>query len=904
MDVSNSPGSLPRPTRIVVVHRFIRHLACLAAGAAVTIRLVAAPSGAVRSPDLVLNEVVSSNAGSLRDEDGDSPDWIELFNGRDVPVSLAGWGLSDDPARPFRWTFPPMTLAARSYLIVFASGKDRRVPGTNLHSNFQVQSAGEPVVLTQPGGTRWDEAPAVRLREDVSLARHPNGTGDWKFLATPTPRLSNSLQAPFDSIVFDAPEVSQPSGFHPSAFEVTATATEPDVSIRFTLDGSEPTGTSPAITGPLLIRNRTGDPDVLSLIRGTATVNQHTDGWKAPSGEGRKATVLRVRANRPGALPGPVITRTYFVGSEAVRTDGLPTLALSTDPDGLFDDDHGIYMLGAVFDRYVAAHPGEPLTGHTPANYTQRGPDWERPAQLEWFEPDGRMAFAQPTMIDIQGQSSRSFRQKSLGLKAQDSFAHAIFPELTRLGNGAPLAEFRHLRLRNMGNDWDYALMRDDWCHRLASGLGLNLMSSRYVNLFLDGEYWGVLAAREEQDARYVQSHYGMDDSEVVILSGSGTLNEGRTGDEKPWLDLLQFCRTHDLSIPSNYDWVTARLDPQDALLYYLSEIYFGNADWPQNNIRVWRRRLAAPDASLGPGMDGRWRWFLFDVDLGVAHPWSAGVNDNTLAAAMSPTGRPGFDSTWGTAVVRALMTHPAWRRDFITTAADLLNTWYSPNRAVALVETMRDELRPAMDEHIRRWRSNGGNVAAWETRARGVRDFAAQRAARVRSHFLAQFRIPGQSRVTLDVNDPVRGGIRINRMRVNAALPGANATPYPWTGVCFNGFPVALEAVAAPGWQFAGWTGLDIVSPATLWTPAGNLDVTAHFIALPAVIREVTLKGDLMRILLTGTPGAHYTVQSGPDLHTWNDGSTVDCDPAGRAEILLPIAAGTSRHFLRTVSR
>lgn len=870
--------------------------------------LPAVPASA--AGDIVLNEVVTANADSLEDEDGDSPDWIELYNVSSTAVPLAGWGLSDDPTRPFRWVFPAVQLAPRSYLVIYASGKDRRIPGAPLHTGFQLQAEGEPVVLTRPDGTRQDFMGPVRLRDDVSVARHPNGTGPWKFLATSTPRRSNSSQTAHDSVVFEEPHVSHPSGFHDLAFDAAITTAEADVTLHYTLDGSEPTEDSPTYTGPLPVRSRADDPNVLSLIRGTATANQHTDGWKAPSGRVRKATVVRCRATRPGAIPGPVVTRTYFTGPDAARTDGLPTLSLSTDPAGLFDHERGIYMLGAVFDRYVAEHPEEGLTGHTPANYTQRGPAWERAAQLEWFEPDGHPAFSEPVVIDIQGQSSRSFRQKSLGIKARGTgpnrrtLVHPIFPGLERLGNGAPLDEFRHLRLRNMGNDWEYALMRDDWCHRLASGLGLSLMASRPVNLYLDGEYWGILAAREQQDARYVQAHYGVDDDEVVILHGSGTVEEGTAGDGQPWLDLLTFCQTRNLSIPANFEHVVARVDERDAMYYFLSEIYFGNADWPQNNIRVWRRRLATPDPALGRGHDGRWRWFLFDVDLGVAHPWSGGVNDNTLAAALSPTGRPGSNSPWGTAVLRALLTNPTWKRDFLNTAADLLNTWYSSNRAVAMVAATRGELLPAMDEHIRRWRANGGTVAGWETHVRVVRDFAANRAGRMRSHLLSQFRIPGQSRLVLSVNDSTRGSIRINSLIVNSALPGANPEPYPWTGVYFNGVPVELEAVAAPGWQFAGWTGIDAKDPVAVWTPSGPLDVTARFVALPAVIREAHLTSDSIQLLISGTPGAPYSVQTGGDLLTWRDVIPFTCGSDGRAEVILPVIPGESGRFLRALAQ
>jgi hypothetical protein len=860
--------------------------------------------------ELVLNEVVSSNDDSLHDEDRAAPDWIELFNGRDVDAPLAGFGLSDDPALPFKWTFPAVTMPPHTYLVVFASGKDRRVAGANLHTNFQLKVEGESIVLTRPGGVTHDTVPVVRLREDVSVGRYPNGTGAWKFFGVPTPGRSNNSQAAYESIVFDAPVLTLPPGFYSASQALALYSAEAGVTLHYTLDSAEPAETSPEFTAPIPLLSRAGEANVLSLIQGTSTANQHTDGWKPPVGEVRKCTVVRARATRPGALPGPITTGTYFIGSDAVRADGLPTLSIVTPQPGLFDYNQGIYMLGAVFDQYVAAHPGEALTGHTPANYTQRGSAWERPGNVEWFDNGGLFRFTEPAAIDIQGQSSRSFREKSLGLKARgteapsDTFTFPFFPGLNKLGEGTPLTEFRHLRLRNTGNDWDYAMMRDDWCARLAAGLGINTMSSRPLSTYIDGEYWGVLSVREQQDTRYIEAHYGVNDDEGVILNGPGTLEDGLPGDEQPWLDLLAYCDTHDLSNQSNFDYVAARVDPQDAIFYFLSEIYFGNADWPQNNIRVWRRRLANPDAALGRGKDGRWRWFLFDVDLGMSHPWSGGVGENTLSVALSPTGRPGTNASWGTSVLRALLTNPAFKRDFINTAADLLNSSFTSARATGLVNTMESELLPAMDEHLRRWQSCGGSVATWRTRVQTLRDFAAQRTAYVRSHFTSSLALGPASQLTVNVNNATRGSVRINRLLINSSLPGVSATPYPWSGSYFNGVPITLEAVSAPGWRFSHWIGLAATTPTVTFAPNGSTAVSAYFIADPPEFMTIERLPPQMRFVLHGTPGATYTLQSSADLAAWSDAGNFACDGAGNAEVFAPVTAEESKRFFRAVSK
>ena len=74
--------------------------------------------------EVVINEILASNRGGHQDAYGEHPDWIELYNRGDVQVDLAGYGLSDDPERPFRWVFPELTLEPGEHLLIFASGRN------------------------------------------------------------------------------------------------------------------------------------------------------------------------------------------------------------------------------------------------------------------------------------------------------------------------------------------------------------------------------------------------------------------------------------------------------------------------------------------------------------------------------------------------------------------------------------------------------------------------------------------------------------------------------------------------------------------------------------------------------------------------------------------------------------
>ncbi len=105
-----------------------------------------------RGGALEISEILPDNSGGLVDEDGQSPGWIELRNPAPAAVSLAGWHLTDDPLLPAKWSFPAFTLPANGYLVVFASGKDRAVAGSPLHTNFKLDVEGEYLALTDAAG--------------------------------------------------------------------------------------------------------------------------------------------------------------------------------------------------------------------------------------------------------------------------------------------------------------------------------------------------------------------------------------------------------------------------------------------------------------------------------------------------------------------------------------------------------------------------------------------------------------------------------------------------------------------------------------------------------------------------------------------------------------------------------
>ena len=102
--------------------------------------------------DLFLTEFMAENDTTLADEDGDFSDWVEIFNGGTNTVNLNGWFLTDSQGSP-GWRFPGTNLPPNSFMVVYASGKDRRQPGAPLHTDFKLNDTGDYLALLKPDGT-------------------------------------------------------------------------------------------------------------------------------------------------------------------------------------------------------------------------------------------------------------------------------------------------------------------------------------------------------------------------------------------------------------------------------------------------------------------------------------------------------------------------------------------------------------------------------------------------------------------------------------------------------------------------------------------------------------------------------------------------------------------------------
>ena len=776
--------------------------------------------GARKNQNVRINEFMSSNNLTASDEDGDFEDWIELVNTGSEPASTEHLALSDDPDDPWRWMLPDTTIAPGDFLLIWASGKDRTEPGRPLHANFAINRLGEPLLLSHViTGERIDSIPPVHLNSDHSFGRKPDGTGEWHFFREATPGAPNTTEAYRDRL--DPPSFSHPQGFHTSAFKLEVAHDDPGATIFYTMNGDSPDSSSKKLESgqEIPIRDRSDDPNVFSTIR-TTEMDGHNLHFTKPDHPVAKGTVLRVLVTRPGYLPEE-ITKTYFVFDEGVERYSFPVVSVVSDSMNLFGHEEGIYVPGIHYEK-------DPRPGH--GNYRMRGRDWEAPSHVTMFEEDGSVAFDQGAGLRIHGGFSRQGPQKSLRLYARteygdDRFHYPVFPD-------QEYYSYNRLLLRNSGNDWVETMFRDAASQTVVRHMNFKTQAYRPALVFINGEYWGIQNFRERYDRHLIGRAAGVDEESIDLLDNNMRPKEG---DSLHYRETRDIFVKEDMSDPEQYQRILKRIDMDNLLDYYTAQVWFGNDDWPHNNIDFWRLRTEyRPDAPAGH--DGRWRWMLVDTDRSMALFNHFALPNYDLLDWLLRELNPRTGQAWPNELLRNLLDSPEFHRKFVNRMAGHLNTTFRPERVKEIVGSMADVVRPEIGEHIGRW-ERPQSKESWQGAVNNMLSFADLRPDHVRNHIREHLGTGSPVTLTVDVSDAGSGYVQVESIDLVPETPGvvppsnqsagagneqlyntkrqrrlpvddvgSVADVYPWEGVYFEEVPVKLVARAWPGYQFSHW--------------------------------------------------------------------------------------------------
>ena len=548
----------------------------------------------VRNPPraaVVINEILAENLGGLRDEDTDLEDWIEVHNQGGIPISLEGWALSPNDKFDEAWVFPALTLPAGGFAVVFASGKDRPGNGFNLrpHTSFKLNPNGGRLRLLGP------ELPRIALDQFDFPEQSPNFsygrvlTGQQStnhFLTKPSPNSANGtsvLEGKSGEVRF-----SVERGFFASPFRLSLSSPTPDATLRYTTNGSPPSATNGFIYTNSILLNAT--------------------------------RALRVAAFAPNKLPSRIQTQTYLFNLPSTRRL-LPVVSLVTASNHLYGKTG--------------------IMEYNPRNTAFHGIAWERPVSVEWIRPEDNGGFQTDAGLRIAGgdyirglynyrasnppENKYSFRLYFRGEYGQGRLEIPLFP-------GTQIDSFDTIHLRAGMNDNTNPLLKDEFVRSLCDSIGITACHGTFVHVFLNGAYKGIYNPAERVNEDFLKAYHG--GGELWDVIGAGNLLLG--GDAVAW-NALRTASRRDLTSTANYLDVASRMDLENFIDYLLPHIWADNDDWPHNNTRAARERVAG----------SRFRFYPWDAEFSFeSHP----VNYDTIANTLSTTSPP-----WGTADYQSL---------------------------------------------------------------------------------------------------------------------------------------------------------------------------------------------------------------------------------------------------------
>lgn len=672
----------------------------------------------------LITEFMASNGSNIygtavmTDEDGESSDWIEIHNPTADPVSLAGWYLTDDEETPGKWQIPEVVLLPGARLVVFASGKDRRDPVGELHTNFSLAAEGEYLALVRPAahGIASEFAPAFPPQvRGISYGLVAGDAAGFRYFDQPTPGQPNATDGYLG--VAGGVEFSTRRGFHDSPFDLALGCRTPEVTIRYTGDMSEPS----------LVNGITYTPDAPIPVA--------------------RSTAIRARAFKPGWLPGTLETRSFLFAADVFSQPAAPPGFPSS-----WGGHAAMYeMKASVISRYSTAElvdalmslPSVSIVTATPnlfdnsigiySNRLAEGELWERPASMEWIDPNGGAEIQVNCGLRLQGNAARLFPKKPFRLLFKGSYGPARLDFPVFAESPAAVTRFDTIILRSNSQDRTWgAIMQitDENGRRTLMDMGTPQSHGTFVHLFVNGLYWGLYNPVERPQASFCADYFGGTKEEWDVNNGNTAID----GSYAPFDAMLAQVRGGPPTdaayqkIMGNFPDGTpdpaspAYLDMPNYLDYMLANFYLGTGDWAGNASQGTRNYYC-----------GRWR-----VPDSPGYHWMIWDAERSLQTSI-PTGNiygPAEPFAW-------LKDNAEFRLRFADHAQRHLRNGgaFTPGRRQPVFTALADRIRPSIKLDEARWDQT--TVDGFENNIASRTAWFPGRSDAVLSHFRNQGLIP-----------------------------------------------------------------------------------------------------------------------------------------------------------------
>lgn len=489
---------------------------------------------------------------------------------------------------------------------------------------------------------------------------------------------------------------SPKGGVYADAFPVKISCDNPNLKIRYTLNGATPDGNSTLYTSSLNLNTGMRSNSDIYKIPISPENDPYLPDFYVPDSV-IKAIVIRAAAfDNYGNRVSPVVTQSYFIKSLGCDLHNLPVVSITADSLSLFAHDTGIFVPGDLFNPDDIDNSG---------NYAQHGKEWERAVNVEYYA-DNNNGFNQMAGLRTHGGIlARRAQQKGLKIYAREeygkkNFKYKIFEE-------SDLKKFKHLTLRAFRNSCTTAGIHDWLSNQLAAPLNMGTTASRPVVLFINGEYWGIYFIEEKVDERYLESHYNVNPDSVNIIAAWGALECGSSED---YYNLYYTLAEADLTDPVQYHHFAQRIDIPNLIDYFIFELFSANWDWPVNNVRCWQK----------PG--GMWHWVFYDGDCCLDDE-NFPIYDNITYTGPNtwPT------AEWSTMFFRKLIESPIFKNQFLLRVEQLNKTYFPYKKTKPYLDKIQRTLREEIPQQVHRF-NNPESPNNWEGACQKIDHFLAKR--------------------------------------------------------------------------------------------------------------------------------------------------------------------------------
>ncbi len=521
---------------------------------------------------------------------------------------------------------------------------------------------------------------------------------------------------------------------------------------------------------------KSGKYDTTLSIKNTATqykINYTIDG-KKPSSRSKKLVNLVVKTTKHFQFRirydtiDTIISRFYLFNNDSK----LPNIAISIDPDDLWNDTLGIYVRGrkAYWDDSA---------GHWyNCNYQKK---WEKPVFATYIDTNNNPFFDQKCGLKLFGESTRRQPDKSMKLIARSSYGKSRFDG--KIFPNKPMTEYKQIAIRTSGNDYAKTRFKDVLSTYVSRNLGIDHMDYQATNLYVNGEYWGVYNLREKVNEHFIAGNHNVNKDSVNIIMGRWVRQQGSA---RRYMKMYRWFENLDTMDDAAYEKAKSFLDIRNYINYRVFQIYINNKD-SRGNIRYYNIT----------GGEERFRMILYDTDLG----WGS-YRLNLLEKSISSKRTHWYNPKWSTMYLSKLMQNEEFKNEFATQFAHLMNTSLHKDTIIAAIDHLEyiyeNELPRTKENRPKHLKKLFFPLKKWKDNVDHYRSYAKLKPTVMWS----------QLQITLNLEDTFT--LIINSDSAKFTINENYALKGRFSGKYFKNIPLKITAISYDKFAFQMWSDGD----------------------------------------------------------------------------------------------